>query len=140
MSSRDSGAWDKCRPDILGLNMLRISWMLFACAAAGAAGFQPADFQKLRSVDTVQFSPDGSRLAYTITRNDGPRQPIGQLWIMTLADGKSICLSAGDEPSGSPEWSPDGRWIAYSGRLGDQRGLIIARPDGTSKRLLSAIE
>ncbi len=59
---------------------------------------------------------------------------------MTLADSKSICLSAGDEPSGNPEWSPDGKWIAYSGRLGEQRGLIVARPDGTGKRFLAAID
>jgi dipeptidyl aminopeptidase/acylaminoacyl peptidase len=129
------------RAVILGLNMLRILWMLLACAAAAhSAGFQSADFQKLRSVGTVQFSPDGSRLAYSVTRNDGPRQPVGQLWIMTLADGKSICLSAGDEPSGNPEWSPDGKWIAYTGRLGDQRGLLLARPDGTAKRFLTNIE
>src|SRR5271167_1669770 len=87
---------------------------LAACAVTCfSAGFQSADLQKLRSVGTVQFSPDGSRIAYTITRNDGPQKPIGQLWIMTLADRKSICLSAAaDEPSGDPEWSPAGKWIA----------------------------
>lgn len=120
--------------------MLRITWILLACTAAHAAGFQSADFQKLRSVGTVQFSPDGSRLAYTVTRNDGPRQPVGQLWIMTLPDSQSICLSAGDEPSGNPVWSPDGKWIAYSGRLGDRRGLIVARPDGSGKRFLASME
>jgi len=121
--------------------MFRIPLMLLACAAAAyPTGFQSTDVQKLRSVGTVKFSPDGSRLAYTITRNDGPRKSFGQLWIMTLVDGKSICLSAGDEPSGSPEWSPDSQWIAYSGRLGDHRGLMVARPDGTGKRFLAAME
>src|SRR5258706_3877850 len=125
---------------ILGLNMLRTSLLVLACTAAYSAGFQSADFQKLRSIGTMQFSPDGSRLAYTVIRSDGPRQPVSQLWIMTLADGKSMCLSVGDEPSSSPEWSADGKWIAYSGRLGDQSGLIIARPDGAGKRFLVALE
>ena len=120
--------------------MRRMTWILFLCAAAYSAGFQSADLLKLRSVGTVQFSPDGLHLAYTVTRNDGPRQSISQLWIMTLADRQSICLSAGDEPSGNPEWSPDGRWIAYSGRLGDRRGLIVAHPDGSGKRFLAAME
>ena len=55
----------------------------------------------------------------------------GQLWIMTMADGKSICLSAGTSRPAIPSGLPDGKWIAYSGRLGDKSGLIVARPDGT---------
>lgn len=104
------------------------------------AGFQSSDLLKLRSVGAVQFSPDGSRLAYTVSRNDGPRRPFSQLWIMTLADSKSICLSSGNDSSNDPEWSPDGKWIAYSGKLDDKSGLIIARPDGTGKRFLTAME
>ena len=53
---------------------------------------------------------------------------------MTLADRKSICLSAGNEASGDPEWSPDGKWIAYSGRLDGKSGLIVAHPDGSGKK------
>jgi dipeptidyl aminopeptidase/acylaminoacyl peptidase len=104
------------------------------------AGFQSADLLKLRSAATVQFSPDGSRLAYTITRNDGPERPFGQLWIMTLSDRKSIPLSAGNESSGDPEWSPDGKWIAYSGRLNNKSGLIVARSDGSGKKYLGPLD
>jgi hypothetical protein len=83
--------------------------LLAACAVpCFSAGFQSADLLKLRSVGTVQFSPDGSRIAYTITHNDGPERPVGQLCILTLADRKSICMSSGNESSGNPEWSPDG--------------------------------
>lgn len=86
--------------------------LIGGAAAAFPAGFQAADFVKLRSVGVVQLSPDGARIAYTVIRNDGPGRAFGQLWIMTLADQESICLSTGDEPSGNPEWSPDGKSIA----------------------------
>ncbi len=104
------------------------------------AGFQSSDLLKFRSVGSVQLSPDGSKVAYTVSRNDVQRRPIEQLWIITLADGKSICLSAGQEPSGNPEWSPDGKWIAYSGWLGNKSGLIVARPDGSEKKHLATLE
>ncbi len=121
--------------------MFRMLLVLAVCGGSAlAAGFQSSDFLKLRSVGAVQFSPDGARIAYSITRNDGPRRPFSQLWILTLADGKSICLSPGDEPSGNPEWSPDGNWISYSGRLGDKSGLIVARPDGSGKKYLGPLE
>jgi dipeptidyl aminopeptidase/acylaminoacyl peptidase len=116
--------------------LLLVAWTV----SAFPAGFQSSDILKLRAVGTVQFSPDGSRIAYTIVRNDGPRRPMAQLWILTLADRKSICLSAADEPSGDPEWSPDGKWIAYSGRLGTQSGMIVARPDGSDKKYLGPLD
>jgi dipeptidyl aminopeptidase/acylaminoacyl peptidase len=107
---------------------------------AFSAGFQSSDLFKMRAVGAVQFSPKGDRLAYAVTRNDGPRRPFGQLFIMTLADGKSIPLSEGMDGSGEPEWSPDGNWIAYSGKLGDKSGLIVAHADGSGKKWITALE
>src|ERR1035438_434618 len=49
-------------------------------------------------------APDGERRACMFSKF--PRGPIGQLWIMTLADGKSMALSSGDEGSGNPGRSP----------------------------------
>jgi len=91
--------------------------LIALAVSAGLAlpsGFQSPDLMKLRAVGTVQFSPDGTRIAYSITRNDTPRRPIGQLWIMTIADGKSVCLCSEKEPSGNPEWSPDNKRIAFN--------------------------
>jgi dipeptidyl aminopeptidase/acylaminoacyl peptidase len=105
-----------------------------------AAGFQSGDLVKLRSVGATEFSPDGSRLAYSITRNDGAHRPYGQLWILTLADGKTVGLSAGSEPSGNAVWSPDGAWIAYNGLTGGKSGLVIAHPDGSGKRFITELD
>src|SRR5947209_407016 len=116
-----------------------ISFLLLAVAAR-AANFQADDGLKLRSIGTVSLSPDGARIAYTITRSDLPGRATGQLWIMTIATGQSVGLSAGNEGSGEPVWSPDGKLIAYSGRLDGKFGLIVARPDGSGKRYLNALE
>src|SRR6478672_7558179 len=51
---------------------------------------QSSDLLRLRSVSSVEVSPDGTRLAYTVDNNDGPGRPYGQLWIMTVADGKTV--------------------------------------------------
>ncbi len=102
--------------------------------------FTSGDLYKLRSAGGVALSPDGARLAYSVTRNDGAGRPYSQLSIMTLADGRSISFSKGKESSGGGEWSPDGQWVAYSGKLGDKSGLIIAHPDGSGAKFLSALE
>ncbi len=41
---------------------------------------------------------------------------------------------------GNPEWSPDGKWIAYSGRLGGKSGLVVARADGSGKKFLGPLD
>ena len=61
---------------------------------------QSSDLLKLRSVSGVEVSPDATRVAYTVENNDGTGRPYGQLWVMTLADGKTTRIGAGNEPSG----------------------------------------
>jgi TolB protein len=55
------------------------------------------------------WSPDGSRLAFTIGLPDGSWQ------IATMAaDGSDVqVLTSGSGISEVPSWSPDGTWIAY---------------------------
>jgi dipeptidyl aminopeptidase/acylaminoacyl peptidase len=105
--------------------------------AAAQTRLQSSDLLKLRNVSGVRVSPDGTRVAYVVESNDGPGRPSGQLWVMTVADGKTVRLGGDRESSSNPVWSPDGQWIAYRGRVGDKSGLAIARPDGTGARFLA---
>jgi dipeptidyl aminopeptidase/acylaminoacyl peptidase len=119
---------------------LTLLLLAIGLVSAQTHGLQSSDLLKLRSIGDVQWSPDNSRIAYTVSNNDGPRRPYSQLWIMTVADGKSVRLAVGQETSSGPEWSPDGQWIAYHGRAGGREGLIIARPDGSGMKFLAATE
>ncbi|HUK30210.1 MAG TPA: hypothetical protein VLV89_03790, partial [Candidatus Acidoferrum sp.] len=106
---------------------------------AQADRLQPSDYQKLRAVGQVKFSPDGKLLAYTITRFDRPGRPWSQVWVMDLATKKSVRMGGEDEGSGGPVWSPDGKWIAYSGMAEGKQGLVMAHPDGTGATYLAEV-
>jgi len=113
-------------------------------SVAAATGYaqgrlQSGDFLRLRSVAQVQLSPDGSRVAYVVENNDDAGRPYGQIWIMTVADGKSTRIGGDKESSGDPVWSPDGQSLAYRGRVGDKSGLVVARADGTGGRFLAEV-
>jgi dipeptidyl aminopeptidase/acylaminoacyl peptidase len=122
------------------MHRIAIFFLAFGLASAQTRGLESSDLLKLRSVGDVQWSPDGSRVAYTVSNNDGPRRPYSQLWIMTAADGKSVRLATGQETSSGPEWSPDGKWIAYQGHAAGKEGLVIARPDGSGIKFLAPLQ
>jgi dipeptidyl aminopeptidase/acylaminoacyl peptidase len=111
--------------------------LLASRASLAQERLQSSDLLKLRSVSAVEVSPDATRVAYTVENNDGNGRPYGQLWVMTLSDGRTTRFGGEKEPSGNPTWSPDSQWIAYRGRVGDQAGLVIAHPDGSGARFLA---
>ena len=97
-----------------------------------------SDLSRLRNVGAAVISPDGRSVAYTIIMRDVPGRPYATLWVMDVASGKSIRLG-GEKPAGGPVWSNDGKWLAYHGAVGDQRGLVIAHPDGSGATFLASL-
>src|SRR5581483_4112442 len=108
-----------------------------ASTVSAQSRLQSSDLLKLRAVTGVALSPDATRVAYIVENNDGTGRPYGQLWVMTLADGKSVRFGDEKEPSGNPEGAPDGQSIAYRGRVGEKTGLVVARPDGSGAKFLA---
>jgi Tol biopolymer transport system component len=81
------------------------------------------------------FSPDGRQILFMrFTEID--KFYIGELWVMN-ADGRNqrrLTTFAGD-----PAWSPDSRWIAYSGYgkgVANAFPLVIVGRDGRHRRVI----
>jgi dipeptidyl aminopeptidase/acylaminoacyl peptidase len=111
-------------------------WALAATATAETRRLESADYVRMRSVDSVRLSPDGARVAYTVVTQDQPGRPQRQLFVMTVADGRSVRLG-GSEPASAPEWSPDGRLVAFKGTVKGRKSLAVSRPDGSGLRFLA---
>src|SRR3954452_19684 len=94
-------------------------------AQLSAAPFVSGDYLKLRSVGAVALSPDGKRIAYTVESQDRPGKRYSQIWIVTIADGKSTLLGDANGQASEPTWSPDGRLIALTSKAGDASALMV---------------
>ena len=89
----------------------------FALTAVAAAqtsrGLEPSDFYQIRSASTPVLSPDGRLVAYVVASADRTqnRRPT-DLWIAAV-DGSSVWPVVTGQNAHAPQWSPDGKWLAF---------------------------
>src|SRR5258708_11882169 len=122
-----------------GLFFLASSGLLALAPFGGAQGLSSGDLSRLRSVGSVELSPDGRRIAYTVIMRDRPGRPYGQLWIMDVATQKSVRVGGEKDSGGGPLWSADGKWFAFQGHQGAKGGLFGAPPDGSDVTFLTSV-
>lgn len=98
----------------------------------------PADLARFRLLSSVQFSPDGSRIAYVVQEADmDQNKNRSAIWLADAAGGQPRRLT--NPPEGSdraPVWSPDGTRIAFiSDRSGKPQLWVINAGGGEAVRL-----
>ena len=103
-------------------------------AATAPAKHAPTvdDLMALTSVGSPQISPDGTKVAYTITETDFDQDAyVTQIWLADVATGQCFQLTRGKKSSSGPDWSPDGRWLGFtSSRADDKSQIFVINPDG----------
>jgi Tol biopolymer transport system component/DNA-binding winged helix-turn-helix (wHTH) protein len=76
--------------------------------------------------DSAQPSPDGTRLALQSDRYGKP----GQIWLNSTDGDHPVQLTNIGRHSGTPRWSPDGRWIAFDARVEDHAHIYVVDAEG----------
>lgn len=95
-----------------------------ACLAAAAASAQTTGAYFLSS---PCLSPDGQTVVFSFE---------GDLWKASLADGQAVRLTAMQGYESNPRISPDGKWIAFTGRqMGNPDVYVMPFAGGEVKRL-----
>jgi dipeptidyl aminopeptidase/acylaminoacyl peptidase len=95
----------------------RLHLFLIDRGDGGASQLTHGDFD----VRSAAWAPDGGRICLCRTRSEDGQAYCTDIWLLELDDRGSPSsmrrLTTEQANCGSPSWSPDGRWIAFSGAV-----------------------
>ncbi len=90
------------------------------------------DLYQFKQVSRPRISPDGQRVAFVVTTIDERKQDYhSSIWIASTDGGEAKRFTGGASNAHSPNWSPDGRWLAF---VTDREGEPVAKDQTEQKK------
>lgn len=103
---------------------------------------RPDDVYELTGVADPRIAPDGRRVAYQVWSIDRETNEYrGAIWVAALdGSGEPRRFTFSEKRDGSPRWSPDGRWLAFTSNRGAEKTppqLYVIPAEGGEARALT---
>jgi dipeptidyl aminopeptidase/acylaminoacyl peptidase len=101
---------------------------------------QPEDLFELELLQGGCFSPDGKTVAYTVSFTDKEKdEDMAAIWLQSLETGEKRQLTAGTAYDSNPQWSPDGKQIAFRSTRGDKAQIYLTAVGGGEAMALTSM-
>ena len=113
--------------------MLIYRILAMAVSAWTLAGQTPSIDQSLnfRTAFNPKISPDGRYVAYQVSETDwGENAFKTEIWMYSTVTGERYQLTRGKKSSNDPQWSPDGKWLAFGSDRDGKRQIYVISPAG----------
>lgn len=110
--------------------------------AADKRPLQVSDLDRLQELGDPELSPDGRFVAYEVESVDVLKDEAqSDLWMSPLDGGEAVRLTSSPQTETRPRFSPDGRYLAFLAKRGDDKHkqvYLLDRRGGEATRLTAA--
>ena len=97
---------------------------------------------RFHQVGGLAISHDGAKVAYTVREPlmEGEKSEyLSHIWVADADGSRNVQFTRGEHSAGSPAFSPDGAWLAFStGRSGRSQIWVIAMAGGEARQVTDA--
>jgi dipeptidyl aminopeptidase/acylaminoacyl peptidase len=103
----------------------------------------PDETMKVKALGDVSPSPDGRRVAYSVTTpvmTGEKSELLTHLWIANADGSEARAFTSGDKSSTNPQWSADGKAIFFTSKRGEHNNLWRIRLDGGEAEQLTDVK
>ncbi|HEX5692798.1 MAG TPA: hypothetical protein VFX76_22450, partial [Roseiflexaceae bacterium] len=100
----------------------------------------PDDLFRLQLIHDARLSPDGTMAVYVLSQSDeDSTRERAALWLVSLESGEARQLTSGSARDFSPDWSPDGRTLAFLSTRSIKTQVYLISIDGGEARQITRL-
>ena len=127
-------------PYLIAVALVLLIAVAASAADSDAGGWTPAMMLNVKRVGIVQVSPDGKQAAFTVRRaiiEEGKSEYLTHVWLADTKGERSWQLTQGEKSCDDPQWSPDGKTIAFVSKRAEKANLWLIPVSGGEAQQLT---